>query len=338
MFGFKIEPSEELKEFRYELYHNIKNSIIEDPRTKEFNSLPKDEFWFHASIAIRQDKTKAEGIDKFINNNKETLFDKFSNFLKGKDGRHTRLTRKPLVYLSEVQRIPILRSGKITYEYDKFTNRILRRRDALSKKYLRATLASYRKKKDMEVTPNNVKDSKSQTWFISDTHFDHSNIIGYCARPFVDVVEMNNILVDNWNAIVKEQDKVYFLGDIGLGRHSKSKDYWLNKLNGEIVFILGDHDKDRKNTKLNEKLEYKGHKFLLLHDPDENPTEWNGWIIHGHKHNNDLARYPLINWKQKTVNVGVELIKYRPINFDKIIELIENKKEQNILVLDYEIR
>ena len=128
----------------------------------------------------------------------------------------------------------------------------------------------------MEVTPNNVKDSKSQTWFISDTHFDHSNIIGYCARPFVDVVEMNNILVDNWNAIVKEQDKVYFLGDIGLGRHSKSKDYWLNKLNGEIVFILGDHDKDRKNTKLNEKLEYKGHKFLLLHDPDENPTrvEW----------------------------------------------------------------
>lgn len=183
--------------------------------------------------------------------------------------------------------------------------------------------------------PSNVRDSKNQIWFISDTHFDHSNIIGYCVRPFADVKEMNDILENNWNATVKKQDKVYFLGDIAFGRGSRPKDYWLNKLSGDIVYIRGNHDKDTQNTKLCEKLEYKGHKFLLLHDPNEKPIEWNDWIIHGDKHNNDLEKHPLINWEQKTVNVCVELIKYRPINFDKIIELIENKKEQNILTLDY---
>jgi len=326
VFGFKIKPSDELREFRYELYHNIKNSIIEDPRTKKFNELPKDKFWFHTSIAIHQDKTKAERIDDFINK-KETLFDKLSNFLKGKDSRHTKLTGRPLTHISEVQRIPLLRSGKITYEYDKFTNRKLNRHEALSKKYKRATLAAYRKKKGIEVIPNDAKDSKSQTWFISDTHFDHSNIIGFCARPFADVNEMNNILVDNWNNTVKKQDRVYFLGDIAFGRGSRPKDQLLPLLNGEIVFILGDHDKDKGNTKLSDKLEYKGQKFLLIHDPNEKPSEWDDWIIHGHIHNNDLANHPLINNKQKTVNVSVELIKYRPISFDKIIELIENTKE-----------
>jgi len=324
VFGFKIEPSEELKEFRYELYHNIKKSIIEDPRTKEFNECSKDKFWFHASIAIHQDETNAGKIDDFISK-KETLFDKLSGFLKGQDSRQIKHTQRPIVHPSEVQRIPILRSSKITYEYDKFTNRKLNRHEAISKKYKRATLAAYRKKKNIEVIPNDSKDSKSQTWFISDTHFDHSNIIGFCARPFADVNEMNNILVDNWNNTVKKQDRVYFLGDMAYGRGSRPKEYWLPFLNGKIIFILGDHDKNKENTKLSEKLEYNGQKFLLIHDPKEKPSEWDGWIIHGHTHNNELVNHPLINTKQKTVNVCVELIKYTPINFDKIIQFLENK-------------
>jgi len=350
VFGFKIKPSNELKEFRYELYHNIKNSIIEDPRKKKFNTLSKDDFWFHLAITIHLDIKTAERIDKFVKNEnaERTFFDKIFNFLKNKDSTRTERVRKPLLLPSEVARIPILRSGKITYEYDKFTNRILKRNEALSKKYKGSTLEAYRKKKKIELIPNNDKDSKNQTWLISDTHFDHANIIDLCARPFADVDEMNNILVDNCNYTINKQDKVYFLGDIG-----RPEDYWLDKLNGKITFIRGNHDECRKHgfnndpycsrcnqrsrltrvEKPYEKLDYKGHKFLLHHYPNKIPIEWNDWIIHGHTHNNDLEECPLINWKQKTVNVSVELIKYRQINFDKIIELIENKKEQNILTL-----
>ena len=68
-------------------------------------------------------------------------------------------------------------------------------------------------------------------------------------------------------------------------------------------------------------LRYKNHKFLLVHDPDNLPIKWDGWIIHGHKHNNDMKNYPFINGEKKTINVGVELLNYKPIDLDFIISL-----------------
>ena len=53
----------------------------------------------------------------------------------------------------------------------------------------------------------------SNMFFTSDTHWGHANSIKYCNRPFIDVVEMDEQLIDNWNSVVKANDEVWQLGD-----------------------------------------------------------------------------------------------------------------------------
>ena len=48
----------------------------------------------------------------------------------------------------------------------------------------------------------NYKFDGSRVFFTSDTHFNHTNIIRYCDRPFRSTDEMNEKMIDNWNSAV----------------------------------------------------------------------------------------------------------------------------------------
>jgi len=156
-----------------------------------------------------------------------------------------------------------------------------------------------------------------KTWLISDTHFDHVNIIRYCNRPFRDVAAMNAAMLLNWNNTVAPNDLVYFLGDMSLGKGFHSPLYWLNHLNGNKVCIKGAHDRGIK-AKPFEYITIRGERVLLIHNPDDIPLDWHGWVIHGHKHNNDTVNYPFFNRERKTINVSVEVIDYRPVSLETI--------------------
>ena len=75
-------------------------------------------------------------------------------------------------------------------------------------------------------------------FFIADTHFNHANIIKFCNRPFNDVLEMNEVMIDNWNKTVKWNDKVYHVGDFAFGEAK----HIIDRLNGKITLILGSHE------------------------------------------------------------------------------------------------
>ena len=55
----------------------------------------------------------------------------------------------------------------------------------------------------------NFKFDAEHTFFTSDTHFNHTNIIRFCNRPFRNVDEMNETIVANWNATIGMDDTVF---------------------------------------------------------------------------------------------------------------------------------
>lgn len=78
-------------------------------------------------------------------------------------------------------------------------------------------------------------------FIISDTHFNHANIIKYCNRPFKDVEEMNKAIIKNWNETVSNNDVVIHLGDVALGSREEAKKI-IQQLNGRKILIKGNHD------------------------------------------------------------------------------------------------
>ena len=234
-----------------------------------------------------------------------------------------------------VLRVTILGGdSKIVCEYDLMLKKMLGRREALNRELFRKTLGvlNERQQGSKQSTgrrPEPVKEyaCRGKVFVVSDLHFDHENIIRFCNRPFRSAREMNRALVDNWNGVVGDGDMVYYLGDLTYGRGRRPIDFWLSKLNGEIRFIRGNHDTDiiTKAEVVKDRLpiRYRGHNFLLMHDPYR-PSHYDGWIIHGDKHNNSPEKYPHINNKNKTINVCAELTGYTPMNLDEIVSKIEN--------------
>lgn len=160
-------------------------------------------------------------------------------------------------------------------------------------------------------------------FLISDTHFNHANIItfknsdGTPLRPFSSIEEMNETLIDNWNRVVGKSDKVYHLGDVAF-KNAASLDSVFPRLNGDKVLIKGNHDILKPSVYLKYFRDIRAYhqldKLLLAHVPIH-PASLDRWRgqIHGHLHNN------VVN-DRKYFNVSVERINYTPISFEQIRE------------------
>jgi len=306
---FNIVPSDGLINFRKELAEKLLEIV---PLTKSYDK--NENFLYHSTLAYKLSESEFKRIWSYVSDSK-TLFQKIMSFFSSTEKYSMRYFYLPMYAL----RITFLNNqSKIICEYDFLQKRFLSRPEALNKREWQKTLRLFRIKKNME----NCRDNKRTPYLISDLHLDHANIIRYCARPFLyfNVDEMNNVLVNNWNNVVRN-NTIYFLGDLSFGRGSRPANYWLTKLSGDIHFIRGNHEASVKNSNKYEILRYKNYKFLLVHDPDNLPISWDGWIIHGHKHNNDLKNYPFINGEKKTINVSAELLNYRPLSLDFLISL-----------------
>jgi len=147
-------------------------------------------------------------------------------------------------------------------------------------------------------------------WFTADTHFGHENIIKFMKRPFANVDEMDEAMIQTWNNTVQPKDTVYVLGDFSFHNVEKTN-YILNRLNGSRMLIKGNHD-SRKNLKKTHgwewvkdyfELRHEGQLTVLSHYPFEvwRDSHRGSWHLHGHSHGT------LPN-KGKRRDVGVDAI------------------------------
>ncbi len=153
-----------------------------------------------------------------------------------------------------------------------------------------------------------------KTFFTGCTHYGHANIIKLCNRPYSSVEEMDEVLVENHNKIVKKDDIVYHHGDFSYKSRQDNTDI-LKRLNGKIILIQGNHDPVKWGQHI---LEYKAnkHAIVMCHYPIE---EWNGYYrgaihTHCHTHKPDLVSAP------QRFNVGVDACNYSPISLEEILE------------------
>jgi len=79
------------------------------------------------------------------------------------------------------------------------------------------------------------------TWFTSDFHFGHRNIIQYCNRPFASTGEMDAAILANLNRQVGENDQLYFLGDFCIGGPEKARQYRDRIVCRNVHFVEGNH-------------------------------------------------------------------------------------------------
>lgn len=178
----------------------------------------------------------------------------------------------------------------------------------------------------------------SNLWLTSDTHFLHRKILDYEPerdKKWSTVDDMNEGIIENHNALVKDNDIVWFLGDCSIGPEQKAVPLF-RRMKGIKNLILGNHDHFKDfglwRTAFNSIQHYKElnidkKKIVLFHFGMRvwNKSHHGSYHLHGHSHGS-LEPHGL------SVDVGLDAPwitgtkEHRPFNFDEIKSFMEKRE------------
>lgn len=190
-------------------------------------------------------------------------------------------------------------------------------------------------------------------WFTSDNHFWHKNVIRLCNRPFAHLHEMHEYMIQEWNKRVKDNDKIYVLGDFSFANKTMTKPI-IDRLKGHKILILGNHDRHAakmvdmgfqevheniyidighkqrvylshfpyhpmmiyRNNGKNVEIEYPFEKIDKRYMHKRIVDTGEDWLLHGHVH---------CAWEQngRQINVGVDVNGFAPVSHEKILQMIK---------------
>lgn len=166
--------------------------------------------------------------------------------------------------------------------------------------------------------------------FTADTHFHHGNIIGYTNRPFKNSAHMDATMLKNLIEVVKPEDTTYFIGDFTILNTNRWQpvEQIINKIPGKKELILGNHDYFKPDKYIDMgfwavhthlEIIVEGQRFMMAHDPAKFclvPKEC--IFLCGHIHN----LFKVLK-KERTINVGVDVWDFKPIDVETILEALK---------------
>ena len=184
----------------------------------------------------------------------------------------------------------------------------------------------------------------------SDLHLSHNNIWkpDYASRPVSSTEEMNEMLISNWNEVVSQNDTVYVLGDVCMGKIAESLPL-CDLLQGHKILVFGNHDRmfrpknDNQFHKWmteysqyfesitnemvwNDRLLFNHFPYTGDHTPEvryleERPVNQGLWLCHGHTHQKEFVSGP----RQIHIGVDASIADYAPIPMDLVISTIQGE-------------
>ena len=170
----------------------------------------------------------------------------------------------------------------------------------------------------------------------SDTHLGHANIIKHCNRPFSSVEEMNNILIQNINKIVKPSDTLYHLGDfVWWGCKEEQISNIRRQINCKnLHLIIGNHDEPIleklqphfssishiKEIKVNEQ------RIIMCHYAMRtwNQSHRGSYHLYGHSHGNLPDDNSILAF-----DAGVDCHNFKPLSINEVFNIMTKKKWTN---------
>ncbi|MHC2109124.1 metallophosphoesterase family protein [Methylobacterium sp. CM6246] len=163
-------------------------------------------------------------------------------------------------------------------------------------------------------------------FFTADHHFGHANIIRFCRRPFADIVEMDEAMIDRWNAVVGPSDEVWHLGDFAHRCGPNRRAEIFGRLRGRAIhLVLGTHDRGATldlpwaSIQRYAEVSMQGRSLILFHYA---LREWrrsaSGTLsLYGHSHG-ELPRIP------GSCDVGVDCWNFGPAAFEDVLQRISS--------------
>lgn len=202
-------------------------------------------------------------------------------------------------------------------------------------------------------------------FYIADLHFFHGAMNNSMdMRGFGSVEEMNGYMIEKWNGRVRKRDEVVIIGDFSWGSVEQTNEL-LNRLNGKLYMIQGNHDRFLKKCDANvsrfkwvkhyAELSDNNRKVVVCHYPimcynGQYRLDKNGnpktYMLYGHVHDTMdqrlLERFQEITKNTSVINVMGErqnipcnmincfcrYSDYVPLTLDEWIECDKRRREK----------